>query len=157
MIPANLIGKSIPEFGFPHEYIAYRTGVQVGSGGIPPVVTFQPWPDPYTGSESEGPSEIAFAPASFPAGLNNGIFVGFHGRFDLGGLANEENPLVFYNQTNGNYFDFIGNNEPNIGHLDGLLSTSSALFITDLSSNGDLFGSQGTGAGVIYEIQVKPT
>ena len=64
--------------------------------------------------------EIAFAPASFPAGLNNGIFVGFHGRFDLGGLANEENPLVFWNRATGQYFDFIGNNEPNIGHLDGL-------------------------------------
>ena len=68
-------------------------------------------------------------------------------------LANEENPLVFYNQTTGRYFDFIGNNEPNIGHLDGLLSTSNSLFIADLSSNGDLFTSQGTGAGVIYEIQ----
>jgi glucose/arabinose dehydrogenase len=155
MIAASQIGKSVPDFGFPHEYIAYRTGKQVGSGGVPPVVTFQPWPDPYTGSESEGPSEIAFAPPLFPTGLNNGIFVGFHGRFDLGGLANEENPLVFYNRAKGNYFDFIGNNEPNIGHLDGLLSTSNALFIADLSGNGDLFSSQGTGAGVIYEIQVK--
>ena len=155
VIRAAQIGTSVPDFGFPHEYIAYRTGQQVGSGAVPPVVTFQPWPDPYTGSESEGPSEIAFAPAGFPPGLNNGIFVGFHGRFDLGGLANEENPLVFYNRARGNYFDFIGNNEPNIGHLDGLLSTSNALFIADLSSNGDLFSSAGTGAGVIYEIQVE--
>ena len=151
-IPAAQIGTKVFNFGFPYSYIAYRTGKVVGS---PPraVVAFQPWPDPYTGSESEGPSEIAFAPAGFPSSLNNGIFVGFHGRFDLGGLANEENPLVFYNRATGNYFDFIGNNEPNIGHLDGLLSTSNALFIADLSSNGDLFSSQGTGAGVIYMIK----
>jgi hypothetical protein len=116
-------------------------------------VTFQPWPDPWTGSESEGPSEIAFAPPGFPTGLNNGIFVGFHGRFDLGGLANEENPLVFYDRATGKYFDFIGNNEPNVGHLDGLLSTSNALFIADLSTNGDLFSSAGTGAGAIYMIK----
>jgi len=154
MIPAAKIGTKVFNFGFPYSYIAYRTGQLVGPKTIPPVVAFQPWPDPFTGSESEGPSEIAFAPASFPSGLNNGIFVGFHGRFDLGGLANEENPLVFWNRTTGNYFDFISNNEPNIGHLDGLLSTSNAIFITDLSSNGDLFSSAGTGAGVIYEIQV---
>jgi len=157
MIPAAQIGKKVPDYGFPFTYVAYRTGQRVGKSGVPPLVTFQPWPDPYTGSESEGPSEIAFAPAGFPQGMNNGIFVGFHGRFDLGGLANEENPLVFYNQTTGRYFDFIGNNEPNIGHLDGLLSTSNALFIADLSSNGDLFTQQGTGAGVIYEIQAVST
>jgi glucose/arabinose dehydrogenase len=152
VIRASQIGQSVPDFGFPHAYIAYRTGKHVGTGAVPPLVTFQPWPDPITGSESEGPSEIAFAPASFPMGLNNGIFVGFHGRFDLAGLANEENPLVFWNRATGDYFDFIGNNEPNIGHLDGLLSTSNAIFIADLSSNGDLFTSAGTGAGVIYEI-----
>jgi glucose/arabinose dehydrogenase len=156
MIPASEIGKQVFNFGFPNEYVKYRTGVLVGKspGVVPPLVTFQPWPDPITGSESEGPSEIAFAPASFPAGLNNGIFVGFHGRFDVGGLANEENPLVFWNRATGGYFDFVDNNEPNIGHLDGLLSTRNALFISDLSSNGDLFTSAGTGAGVIYEIQV---
>jgi glucose/arabinose dehydrogenase len=152
-IPADKIGTKVFNFGFPNSYIAYRTGVRVGPSSIPPAVAFQPWPDPFTGSESEGPSEIAFAPAGFPAGLNNGIFTGFHGRFDLGGLANEENPLVFWNRSNGNYFDFIGNNEPNVGHLDGLLSTGTSLFIADLSSNGDLFTPAGTGAGVIYEIQ----
>jgi glucose/arabinose dehydrogenase len=152
-IPAAKIGTQVFNFGFPSSYIAYRTGKHVGPPTLAPVVAFQPWTDPYTGSESEGPSEIAFAPAGFPAGLNNGIFTGFHGRFDLGGLANEENPLVFWNRTTRNYFDFIGNNEPNIGHLDGLLSTRNSLFLADLSSNGDLFSSQGTGAGVIYEIQ----
>lgn len=155
MIPAAKIGAKVFNYGYPNSYIAYRTGKHVGPASIAPVVAFQPWPDPYTGSESEGPSEIAFSPAGFPSGLNNGIFVGFHGRFDLGGLANEENPLVFYNRATGKYFDFIGNDEPNIGHLDGLLSTSNALFAADLSSNGDLFSSEGTGAGVIYEIRRK--
>jgi glucose/arabinose dehydrogenase len=156
-IPAARIGTKVFDYGYPNSYIAYRTGRRIGPATIAPVVAFQPWPDPYTGSESEGPSEIAIAPAHFPKGLHNGIFVGFHGRFDLGGLANEENPLVFYDRATGKYFDFIGNDEPNIGHLDGLLSTSNAIFITDLSSNGDLFSSQGTGAGVIYEIKAIST
>jgi hypothetical protein len=33
------------------------------------------------------------------------------------------------------------------------LSTSNAIFIADLSTNGDLFSSAGTGAGAIYMIQ----
>src|SRR4029079_3546308 len=65
-----------------------------------------------------------------------------------GGVANEENPLVFYNQTTGNYFDFISNNEPNIWHLDGLLSTSVSLFAAD-------FGNfvTATSGGAIYQIK----
>jgi hypothetical protein len=106
-----------------------------------------------TGEESEGPNDIAFAPPGFPDGLNSGIFVGFHGRFNAGGLANEENPLVYVDLTTTNYFHFIGNQEANIGHLDGLLATDDSLFIADLSSNGSL--STGSGRGVIYQIQSR--
>src|SRR5579872_3626258 len=94
-IAAAEIGNgTVPDFGFPTNYTTYRSGTVVGGGGVQPLVTFEPQPDPYTGSESEGPNDIAFAPPGFPPGLNNGIFVGFHGKFDLGGIANEENPLV---------------------------------------------------------------
>ncbi len=152
-IPAAQVGNgTVQYFGFPSNYTAYRTGTVVGGGGVQPLVAFQPLPNPSNGSESEGPNDITFAPPGFPPGLNNGIFVGFHGKYGLGGLANEENPLVYVDLTNNSYFQFIGNNEPNIGHLDGLLSTGDSLFAADLASTG--FGSaNGTNTGVIYQLK----
>ena len=151
-IPAAQLGLGPAKFfGFPTNYIEYRTGRNVGGLGIQPLVAFQPLPNPTTGSESEGPNDIVFAPPRFPAGLNNGIFVSFHGKFNAAGLANEENPLVYVNLTTTNYFHFIGNDEPNIGHLDGLLATEDSLFVADLTSNGSL--STGSGRGVIYQIK----
>jgi hypothetical protein len=150
-IPAAEIGNgTVPDFGFPSNYTAYRTGTVVG-GGVQPIVAFQPLPNPLTGSESEGPNDITFAPPEFPAGLNNGIFVGFHGKWALAGIANEENPLVYVDLTTTNYFHFISNDEPTIGHLDGLLSTQDSLFVADLTSTGD--PSRGGSAGVIYQIK----
>ncbi len=150
-IAAADIGTSVFNFGFPNDYIEYRTGRRIGSGGIPPLVAFQPFPDPLNGSESEGPAEIAFAPPGFPDGLNNGIFVGFHGRFNLGGLFNEENPVVYYDLGTGAYFHFIENDEPAIGHLDTMAVTQDALFLADVSSTGSM--DYGAGSGVIYEIK----
>jgi glucose/arabinose dehydrogenase len=150
-IPAAQIGTGVDDFGFPNDYIEYRTGRRIGSGGIQPLVAFQPWPAPLNGSESEGPAEIGFAPPGFPAGLNNGIFVGFHGRFNLGGLENEENPVIYYDLATGQYFHFIENDQPGIGHLDAMLATNDSLFLADISSNGSMFnGAQG---GVIYQIK----
>jgi glucose/arabinose dehydrogenase len=143
------IGGTVEDFGFIRDYIEYRTGRRVGSGAIQPLVAFQPIPNPMTGSESEGANEIAFAPAGFPTGVSNGVFIGFHGQFNLGGIANEENPLVYYDLNIRRYFDFIKNDEPNIGHLDGLLATADALFVADLTSTGNVFGAP---AGVIYRI-----
>jgi len=151
-IPAAQIGKgAVPDFGFPTNYTAYRTGTVVGGGGIQPLVAFQPLPDPNTGSESEGANDIAFAPPAFPSGLTNGIFLGFHGKWAQAGIANEENPLVFVDLTTTNYWQFIGNDEPNIGHLDGLLSTSDSLFLADLTRTGNT--DAGTNSGVIYQIK----
>ena len=155
-IAAADIGGAIEDFGFAGHYIEYRTGTEVGSGGVDPLAAFQPLPNPSTGSESEGPAEIAMAPAGFPAGLNNGVFIGFHGKFNQGGIANEENPLVFYDFATGTYFHFIGNGERIIGHLDGLLSTSDSLFVADLSSTGSLFSAADAGKGVIYQIRAIP-
>lgn len=152
LIPAVQIGNGIvPDFGFPSNYTAYRTGTLVGGQGVQPLVAFQPLPDPLTGSESEGPNDIAFAPPGFPPGLNNGIFIGFHGKFSECCLANEENPLVYVDLTTTNYFHFIGNDEPEIGHLDGLLPTEDSLFVADLTANGSL--SSGSTFGVIYQIK----
>ena len=151
-IPAADIGGATVEFfGFPANYTEYRTGTIIGRAGIQPLVAFQPQPDPLTGEESEGPNDIAFAPASFPDGLNNGVFVGFHGKFNLGGLNNEENAMVYVDLATMNYFHFTPSKLPGVGHLDGLLNTRDSLFISDISTVGDLNGSPNLGA--IYQIK----
>jgi hypothetical protein len=124
--------------------------------GVQPVVAFQPIPDPDSptgGSESEGSSGFALSPPGFPDGLNQGVFIGFHGLFNQGGLANDENPMVFADPVTGRYFNFVSNNLDNIGHLDEIASTADSLFVADISSTGELFGSNGLGAGTIYQIQ----
>ena len=149
-IPASQIGASVKDFGFPNDYIDYFTGNQVGSGGVQPLVAFVPG----TGAEIAGPAEITFAPTQFPAGLNHGIFVGFHGLFGIGGTANDENPVAYVDLSTRQYFRFIPNSVAGVGHLDGLLATTDSLFLADMSSNGDLFNT--SQSGVIYQIQVQP-
>jgi glucose/arabinose dehydrogenase len=141
---------AVEHFGFPTNYIEYRTGRFVGGAQIPPLVAFLPLPNPLDGEESEGPNNIAFAPPGFPDGLNDGIFVGFHGKFSLAGIQNEENALVFVDLRDKSYFHFIPSATPGVGHLDGLLTTRDSLFISDLSKNGAYSTS---GAGVIYQIK----
>ena len=159
-IAAADIGKSVVNCGFPYSYTL--TNLNPGdpqtvvnpSGRVTPLVSFEPLADPHlptTGSESEGASGFAIAPRMFPAGLNKGVFVGFHGLFNQGGTDNEENPLVFADTTSGKYFDFISNEEPTIGHFDGAASTTDSLFLSDVASTGQVFGGPGTGA--IYQIK----
>jgi hypothetical protein len=144
-------------FGFPSNYTAYRTGTIVGGAGIQPLIAFQPIPDPLNGRESEGANDIVFAPPGFPDGLNTGVFLGFHGKFNGGGTNNEENPLVYANPMTRAYFHFIAGQQPGIGHLDGLLATRDSLFVADLVTTGNT--GNGAGAGVIYQIKslVNPT
>ncbi len=144
-IPAAELGVSVPDFGFPDNYIVYGTGVQVG-GDTQPIVAFQP----QGGFQSVGANDAVLAPAQFPNGLNDGVFVGFHGTFD-GGNPNLKNSLVYYDFATQQYFHFIEAGTPGVGHLDGLLPTSNSLFVSDLTSSGNVFGRGGD--GVIYEIQ----
>lgn len=157
IIARTNLGGLTEFFGFPTNYTRYRTNTFAGGAGIPPLIAFQPIPDPFTGRESEGANDITFAPPGFPDGLNAGIFLGFHGRFSSAGTANEENPLVYADPATGSYFHFILGQQPGIGHLDGLLATRDSLFVADLVSTGNL--SSGAGAGVIYQIKslVMPT
>jgi hypothetical protein len=152
------LGRIVPDFGFPTDYIDYHTGQRVGSGGVQPLVTFRPLPcascpdpgDPNgpDGAESEGPSGITFAPPGFPSYVNNGVFVGFHGKFNAQPSGNEENPVVFWDLGTGQYFHFIEAFQ--LGHGDQLLSTEDSLFIADLSTNGSM--NTNGGAGVVYQI-----
>jgi glucose/arabinose dehydrogenase len=151
VIPAAELGQTIANFGFPSTYEQYRTGTTIGSSGISPLVAFQPIPTP-DGDEAEGVNEIAFAPPAFPAALRNGLFAGFHGKFSLGGLQNEENPVAFVDLATGDYFHFIGSDEPAIGHPDGFHSTYDTLYLSDMSPTGGLGGAQ-AGTGRIYAIR----
>lgn len=152
-LSAAEIGGAVEDFGFAHDYLAYRTGDRVGSGAIQPLAAFQPTPNTPAGSESTGAAEIAFTPDAFVAnGLEEGVFVGFHGNFRDAGLANPKNPLALVDVDDGRYFHFIGNDAPTIGHLDGLLATDDALFLADLSSSGGLSG-RDAGQGVIYRVR----
>jgi glucose/arabinose dehydrogenase len=158
---ADLGRVPVPNFGFPNDYIDYHTGQRVGSGGVQPLVAFLPLPcascpdpgDPNgpDGAESEGPSGIAFAPPLFPPYVNNGIFVGFHGKFSAAPADNEENPLVFWDLGTGKYFHFIESFQ--LGHGDQLLSTEDSLFIADMTSGGSV--DTNGGDGVIYQIKRK--
>ena len=157
IIARTNLGGPVEFFGFPSNYISYRTNASIGCAGIQPLVAFQPIPNPFTGKESEGPNQIAYAPPGFPDGLNAGVFLGFHGQSSGGGLANEENPLVYADPATGSYFHFILGQQPGIGHLDGLLSMRDSLFVADLVPGGSL--SAGLNAGVIHQIKslVTPT
>lgn len=150
-------GGAVEFFGFPTNYTLYRSNTFVGGAGIPPLINFEPLPDPFTGHESEGPNDITFAPPGFPNGVNTGVFIGFHGKFNYAGTDNEENPVVYADPTTGNYFHFILGQQPGIGHLDGLLATRDSLFVADFVSTGST--GAGAGAGVIYQIKslVTPT
>ena len=152
LIAANNIGGAIDDFGFPNNYIAYRTGEFVGGAGIRPLIAFLPIPNPMTGAQSVGPNDIAFAPRDFPAGLNDGIFVGFHGNFSGSGPDNEKNPVTYVDLKTRQYFHFVAPKQANIGHLDGLLTTTNSLFLADMSPGGG-FGDAFANRGVIYRIR----
>jgi hypothetical protein len=68
------------------------------------------------------------------------------------GLSNEENPLVYADLATGEYFHFVSNEEPLVGHLDGLLASGNRLYVSDISGQGGL-GSSAQNSGAIYQIR----
>ena len=145
-IPAAAIGDEVEDFGFPGTSIDYRSGEVIGPGATAPFASFVPT----NGSENEGAADIALAPRAFPGGLNDGVFVGFHGQWDEVGLDNEENPVAFVDRETGAITHVVSNDEPLVGHLDGLLATREALYLVDMTGTGSLVGTAAT--GVIYRV-----
>lgn len=145
-IPAAAIGGPVEDFGFPESYVRYRTGEVVGGRGVAPEFAFQP----IGASENEGAASLAVAPAGFPAGMNDGLFVGFHGQSDDFGLDNEENPLVFVDPRTGTSVDLVSNDDPVVGHIGHLLATADTLYLVDLCGGGHL--TEATPCGAIYRI-----
>jgi len=133
-IATHDVGTTVADFGFPTCYIQYRTGLPVGTGCVYPVIAFQPIPNgTMLGSESEGPAGMALAPPRFPIGFNRGIFLGFYGKH-VNGTSNEENAVVYCDPRTGRYLHFVENSQPDVGHLDGLLATDSALYLSDFGT-----------------------
>jgi hypothetical protein len=122
-----------PNFGFPTCYIQYEigglSGDAVGSGCTQPVLAFQPKVDGDGTHKLQGPTEIAFAPANFPAPFNNGVFVGFTG----GGSPNLEAGVAYYSFSTSSYYHFIQSGNPLVNNIIGLESTADSLFIADAS------------------------
>lgn len=146
VVPAEAIGGETIDFGFPDTYTRYDTGETIGSTGVTPFAVFLP----REGSESEGVSSLAFAPASFPAVLRSGLFAGFHGQFDLVGIENEENPLLWVSAESGEMRTIVGNDAATVGHIDTLVSNDEALYAADFCADGYLW--QTEPCGTIYRV-----
>ena len=146
VIPADQIGESVVDFGFPDSYVDYAAGDVLGDDTA--AVTFLP----IDGSQAEGIAGIVFVPSSFPDELAGGILAGFHGRFDLTGVANEENPVRWINPETGDQFDLISNDSAALGHLDSMTATDDAIYIADFC-NQSMTNSQA--CGVIYWLGVE--
>lgn len=156
LVPNDILGSSVLDFGFAGTYVDYATGATVGpsAGVVAPVAAFRP----LDGEKSEGAVELAIAPPSFPSDFAEGVFVPFSGVFNAGGASNDENPLVFVDPQTGIFFHFLANGQ--MGHPNGVLATNDALYLSDLSVTGAFGGFRdGVAAdqsGAIYRIVAVP-
>jgi glucose/arabinose dehydrogenase len=164
---AQLGNSEVENFGFPAYGARYGSpGVFVDGEGrivsskdpsfLDPLATFQPLDNPTIGAQSTGVASIAIAPTGFPAGLNNGLFLGFFGRLAYEPGDDLKNPLVYYDSVTKQYSHFLSTNRSggNFGHFGGLLATENSLFATDIGAGSRLlFESPGLGLGKVYQIQ----
>ncbi len=146
VVPADVIGVQPVDFGFPDTYTRSDTGEAVGATGEQPFTVFLP----LDGSENEGVSSLAFAPGTFPTELQDGLFAGFHGQWDLVGIENEENPLLWVSAETGEMRTVVGNDAASVGHLDTLVASDDALYVADLCADGYLW--QTEPCGVVYRV-----
>ncbi len=158
-IPAATLGQAVVDFGFAGTYVRYADGVLVepsppNVGAVAPLVTYRP----IAGEKSEGAVEIAMAPTAFGPEFVGGVFTAFYGIWNGAGPTNDENPVVFADPASGTAFHFVSNQL--LGHPYGLLSTNDSLFLSDLSSTGNIYttvnGVPANQAGVIYMITAVP-
>lgn len=160
LIPANQIGQSIVDYGFPSAYIDFATGLPVNGdpGATSPLVAFTPVPDAQGILQySEGVSAMAYlSPNLLPfVGNLGGVVVSFHGVFDGGGAANNQNAVVYYDFASGKVIPILDGGTAGVGHIDGLAVIGDDLFLEDMSQNGEINGLSGLGQGAIYEFDLN--
>lgn len=163
----NLGGEGAGDYGFETDYIVYGGPAtplgynagdrwnELGRDGIQPVAAFIA----QDGRDVQGLNHIAFSPEDWVGVLADGVFTGVHGRFVSGGLANTENPVLFYDlnavdtlSVIDGFWQLIYGQTEGIGHLDGLLATSEYLYLADMTVTGDWTVTGGKTNGVIYRI-----
>jgi glucose/arabinose dehydrogenase len=149
VIPADALDMRVTDFGFPHSYVDAASGQLVGDPAQAPLVAILP----LEGSEAEGAAEITFAPPEFLAGLDSGLFVGFHGRYHLAGIENDENPVHYVDIDEPALYAFVPNDAPDLGHIDNLLATTDALYLADMSRFGPVGVPNAEGA--IYKVSAR--
>lgn len=146
VIPAATIGGDIEHFGFPVTYTLYETGEVVGQHGLPPVVEFVP----IGVAENEGVSSLAFTPPTFAGTLGEGVLVGFHGQYDMWGVDNEENALLFVDLTSLDVSIVVAPGMPGVGHLNSIATGDGAMYVADMCV-GQSLASAGP-CGIIYRL-----
>ena len=145
VVPADQIGTTVVDFGFPDSYVDMATGDIIGPDTA--AVSFRP----IDGSEAEGIAGIVFVPASFPKELAGGILAGFHGQFDMTGIENEENPVRWANPETGDQFDLVSNDSTGVGHIDSMTATGDSIYLADFCT-ASMTSSET--CGVIYRLGV---
>lgn len=146
-LPAGEIGGAVEDYGFPAAYVDYATGEEVGEIAIAPEAVYRP----IDGSEAEGVASVALTPADFPDELQ-GVVAGFHGQYDDVGTMNEENPLLLTAETTGETIELFANDDPTVGHIDGLMSTDATLYAADLCAG---LLTEAKPCGTIYAVRVE--
>ncbi len=159
LIPASQIGKSVVDFGFPNSYVNFATGQYVNGDptATPPLVAFTPKADSNGVLQNgEGISALAYlTPSEFSfVGNQGGVIATFHGNFDLGGTANYENAVFYYDFASGMLVPILDDQTPGVGHLDGVAVIGNNLFLEDMSTNGQVNEIGGLGQGAIYEFNL---
>jgi hypothetical protein len=155
LIPAALIGTQVFDFGFPHSYVDFATGLYVSGdpNATAPLTAFRPVPDSNgVLQSSEGLAGMAYAaPGSLPfVGPDGGEIVVFHGVFDAGGSANYDNAVEYYDFASGLYYPILDAGAPGVGHIDSVAINGHVLYLGEMTSTGLVNGLAGLGGGDIY-------
>jgi hypothetical protein len=158
-IPVNAIGQQIYDFGFPDSYTDYGTGQRVNGdpNAVPPVVSIIPSLDSGGIPQNcEGASASVFLAAGSLAfvGIEGGEVVSCDGNSGAAGITNTDNSVVYYDFASGQLIPILNGGNPEVGHIDGLASIGSDLFLLDSAASGSLDDLTGAGQGAIYEFDL---
>ena len=142
----QLRSGKVVDFGFAETYTQPDgTIVENRPGTQPPLLSFTPLGP----QRSQGAVEIVPVPASFPLPAPGLALVSFFGN-SQGGSNNNFNSLALVNPASGSYENVI---PPGfLGRPYGLLASDRSVYLSDLSFNGELSGSNSPRQGVIYAI-----
>jgi hypothetical protein len=155
IVPANAIGQTIYDFGFPASYTNFSTcqAVNGNPASAPSTAAFCLVNDAYGLDRSEGLAGMSYIPpGALPfVGPNGGEFIGFHGVTDAAGSANYENATLYYDFSRGQYYQIVHAGAGGVGHLDTVLVNGSSLFLLDMAMQGVVDGTGGAGSSNLYQ------